>query len=630
MNFILVYKGNNLLKTYNMISEKVISIGRHSLNNIHLPDPSCKISRFHAAVFFDAEGNYLLQDLGTRNNTYINGKKRDYGNLNEGDRICIGDYTIVFQRHLNKNQLKKSENIFIEEDLEENMKTIFSPVSLQWKEIEPLKNDPEGLLLLYKMSRINSLNLDIEEFSQLIIKDIFEVFHPDRIFIAYIEQQGEALTFLARLPEESEIKVSRTMIRYLLEKKQVLITENALADKRFKRKGKVAKSIQSLQIKAAISMPLLWDTEIKGILYMDSLEQKRLFTERDLKLLTLIGNDISSFMEKGYKYRILRDEKIRLENRLETKNTIIGISLKAKEILKDIERLSNIDATVLITGETGTGKDLIAEAIHQNSKRKGKPFIEVNCAAIPNNLLESELFGVIADYPGFHNKESLKGKFELANDGTIFLNEVGELPLRLQSKLLEILEKRRISPLGAKQPISIDIRIIAATNRDLQYEIQKGHFREDLYERLNIFPIHLPPLRERKEDIPLLASYFLYRMRNRIGKTICRFSNSCIELLSNYEWPRNIRELKNAIERAIIRADRSIITPELFDIKNEKSIKPKRLKDIEKEHIMKVLDFVKGNKEKARNILGISKQTLYNKGREYNLPGFEVEKLSNS
>lgn len=625
MHSILIYKDNNLIKTYPLAAGKTVSTGRHHFNDIHLPDPSCKVSRFHTALFCDADGIYFSQDLGSRNNTYVNGERRDYGILIDGDKIAIGDYTLVLQKQIEK--ARKSEFTLVDDGVDsDGTKTIFSPKYFQWEEVRQLKDDSEGLLLLYQLSRLANSGLDIEESLQLIIEELSKALHPDRIFIALLEREGTGLTCLARSPlDEGNIKVSRTMLQYLLQEKQILITDNALVDERFKRYGATARSILKLQIKSAICVPLQWDGETRGILYLDSSRGKGLFKERDLRLINLIGNDLSTFMERGQKYRAVNDEKTCLERRLEMENTIIGISPKIKEVLKTVERLADADVTVLITGETGTGKDLFVEAIHRNSKRKERPFIAVNCAAIPDNLMESEMFGVIANYPGLHNKEALKGKFELANGGTIFLNEIGELPQRLQAKLLEALETKKIWPLGANRPLSVDIRIIAATNKNLEAEITEGNFRQDLYERLNMFPLYLPPLRERKEDIPLLGGYFIYRSRQKYGKKIDRLSSSCIELLSTYEWPRNIRELKNAIERAIILTDRSVITPDLFVIKDKVKERPKSLADIEKEHIRKVLEYTGGNKEKAFRILGISKQTLYNKIEEYKLPDLKGE-----
>lgn len=635
MDYVFIYKGDNLKKAENIISvdpRKTLSIGRHDFNDIHLPDPS--VSRFHVMLFPNPEGHYYFQDLGSQNGTYINGKKRDYGVINEEDQIKIGNYTLIFQKQAKKSRVEKSHLTFMADENENDlMKTVhFYALSPRRKEeIEMLKENPEGLLLLYRLSRFANLTLDMEEALQGIVEELAKFLQPGtdhdpslRIFIALLEPGGANLTCLAKFPsEEGEIKVSRTIIRRLLDEKKALMAVDASVDERFKTQGAFpAGSILGLQIKSVVCIPLEWDKEIKGFLYLSS-SKKGFFGERDLNLLTLIGADISALVERDLDYRTIRDEKVRLENKLEVESTIIGVSPSIREILKAIEKLADNDVTVLITGETGTGKDLVAKAIHQNSKRRGKPFIDVNCAAIPETLLESELFGVIANYPGLHNKETLKGKFELANGGVIFFNEVGELPPKLQAKLLTVLEEKKIWPLGGTHPIPVDIRILAATNRNLQQEVREGRFREDLYERLNTFPLHLPPLRERKEDIPLLAGYFLYKLRQQYAKRISRFSNSCMKSLTLYDWPRNIRELKNAIERAIILTDKSVITPEFFDFKVKKETKPKSLREVEKEHILRVLEYTQGNKEKAGHILGISKQTLYNKGKEYGLPGFE-------
>jgi len=630
MDSIVVYQGNNSITAKDITHLKAISIGRNDLNDIPLSDPS--VSRFHAAIFRDDEGNCFLQDLGSRNNTYVNKKRRDYGTLNEGDSIEIGDYPLVLTKQIDKSQVKKAKIAPYDQGTDDEAKTIFSPLSPQRKEIGRLKYDAKRLLLLYQLSRLANLNEDTEDALQLIIEELAEAFHPGRIFIALLEQEGASLTCLARFPkEESEIKISRNMIRYLLKEKQTLITNDAITDERLKKDGSPARSILEMQVKSAICLPLQWDKEIKGILYMDSSKEKRVFTEEDASLLSLVAIDISSLIERGMNFRAVKDEKIRLENLLKMGNAIIGISPATKDILKSLEKIGSAEATVLITGETGTGKDLAAKVIHYNSRRRGKPFIQVNCAAIPENLLESLFFGVVANFPGFHNKLPLKGKFELAHGGTIFLNEIGELSPGLQARLLDVLEDegedkkiKKIWPLGAEQPIPVDVRIIAATNRDLEQEVAKGNFRQDLYERLNIFPVHLPPLRERREDLPLLAGYFLYQLRQEYGKPISRFSNTCIEFLSAYEWPGNIRELKNAIERAVIRSDRSLITRGLFDLKKDELKKrPKSLKEVEKEHIERVLEYTEGNKEASARILGIAKQTLYNKGEGYHLPGFD-------
>lgn len=629
MYVLSIYKGNDEIREEPITPLRAVSIGRNNLNDICLPDDQ-DISRFHAALFRDEEGNYYLQDLGSKNGTKVNNKRKDFGALYEEDEIKIGSFTLILRKQADKSQLKKAKVDLTYKGPDEDAKTTFSAFSSQLKEAAQFKEDAEGLFLLYNLNHLAKVNPDIEEVLQLITKELFNTFQPDRIIIALIEQQRAGLTCLARFPQEdTRMEVSRTMIQYLLNEKKTLVTNDAPLDIRLKKAGgETAPSILKLGVKSAICAPLQWDGEIKGILYMDCSRKTKIFTERDVNLISLIAEDISSFIERDSHYTSIENEKNRFENLVEIGNTIIGINRKIKEVLTNIKKFSAIDATVLITGETGTGKDLAAEVIHNTSKRKGKPFIPINCAAIPQNLFEALLFGVIPDFPGFQRNQGLKGKFELADGGTIFLNEIGDLSLESQARLLDVLGKQdegkkliEIWPLGANKPTLVDVRIMAATNKDLKLEKDKGNFREDLYQRLNILSFQMPSLRERKEDIPLLASYFLYRFRQENEKKISRLSNSCIEYLTSYEWPGNIRELKNAILKAVILTESAIINKDLFALKED--WKPTSLDEAEKEHIMKVLEYTRGNKEKACRILGISKQTIHNKGKKYGLPGFE-------
>ncbi len=640
MHVISIYKGDVEIGEKSITPLKAISIGRHKLNDICLPDDQ-HISRFHAALFLNEDGIYYLQDLGSRNGVYVNKKKKDSGALNIGDEIKVGNYTLILKKQADKSQTKKPKVELSYSGPKDDAKTVFSPFTQQWKDISEFKDDAEGLLLLYKLNHFANADYDIEEALQLITEELSTILQPDRVIIALIEQQGANLTCLARFPQDTIIKVSRTMIQFLLQEKQVLATQigdscstsekqvivsnDLSSDDRFKNDGSLAPSIMELKLKSAILAPLQWDGEIKGILYVDCSGKTKIFTEREVNLISLAANDISSLIERDAHYTDMENENTRLENLVDIENTIIGISSKTKEILENIKKFSDTETPILITGETGTGKDLAAKVIHNNSRRKGKPFIHINCAAIPNELLESDLFGVIANYPGFHNKEELKGKFALADGGTLFLDEIGELSLKLQAKLLHVLGEykklKEIWPLGAINPTIVDVRIIAATNRNLKQAVDKRRFREDLYERLNILSFHMPPLRERKEDIPLLAGYFLYKFRQDYEKKINRFSNTCIEYLSSYEWPGNVRELQYAVLKAVILANRPTINKDLFDLKND--WKPKSLEEMEKEHIKRVLKYTGGNKRRAAPILDICIETLYKKGRKYCLVGFE-------
>lgn len=349
------------------------------------------------------------------------------------------------------------------------------------------------------------------------------------------------------------------------------------------------------------------------------------------------------FLEKGADLdRLL----ITIQNALERKNLykekqillkeindqfqIVGKSQKLKNILSEIELIAPTDAKVLITGETGTGKELIARAIHLKSLRSAKPYIKVNCAAIPETLIESTFFG--------HTKGSFtgaigdkKGKFEEADGGTIFLDEIAELPLNSQSKLLRVLENGEIEKVGIANPQKVDVRIIAATNKDLMELVREGKFREDLYHRLVVYQIELPPLRERIEDIPVLAQYFLKLFAEKYNKRLTSFSNHALEVLKKQEWPGNVRMLSNVIEKIAIVAKGTEVSPKdvFFALKIEQNKENEHVLPLislekflnfqEKEYLKKVLHFTQGNKAKAARILEIDRATLWRKMVRYEI-----------
>jgi DNA-binding NtrC family response regulator len=276
------------------------------------------------------------------------------------------------------------------------------------------------------------------------------------------------------------------------------------------------------------------------------------------------------------------------------------------------------DLTILVLGESGTGKELIARYIHRVSKRAERPFVAVNCAAIPDNLLESELFGhEKGAFTGAVEKKT--GKFELAHSGTLLLDEVSEMPLALQAKLLRVLQEREIDRVGGKYPIGVDVRVIATTNRDLRKESEEGRFREDLFYRLNVLPLRVPPLRDRTEDVALLSMHFLAKMCRDTGKHIAGFSDEALRSLEGREWRGNLRELENAIQRAvcICSGERIDVEDLMLDEGGNQPVVCGRIRDMEKELILKTLNDVNGNKTKAAKLLGVSVRTIRNKMHEY-------------
>jgi two-component system response regulator HydG len=342
--------------------------------------------------------------------------------------------------------------------------------------------------------------------------------------------------------------------------------------------------------------------------------------------------ELKILIEKALEFYHLREENLALRERLGSRfdfSRIIGKGRKMKELFDFLAQVAPSEATVLILGESGTGKELVANAIHHNSSRTQQPFVKVACAALPETLLESELFG--------HEKGAFtgaiarrEGRFQAAHRGTIFLDEVGEMSSAIQTKLLRALQEREFEPLGSSRTIKVDVRVIAATNKDLSREIKEGRFREDLFYRLNVIPIHLPPLRDRKEDIPALANHFLSLYREKNKKDIKEISPKAFDLLIRYDWPGNIRELENCLERAVIVARGELIAPVDLppSIQNLPAGKEEAeilfpagisLQETEKALILKTLEDTGGNRSRAAEILGINRRTLQMKLKEYGM-----------
>jgi two-component system, NtrC family, response regulator HydG len=342
--------------------------------------------------------------------------------------------------------------------------------------------------------------------------------------------------------------------------------------------------------------------------------------------------ELKIMIEKALEFYHLREENLALKERLSSRfdfSQIIGRGRKMKELFDFLAQVAPSEATVLILGESGTGKELVANAIHHNSLRTHLPFVKVACGALPETLLESELFG--------HEKGAFtgaiarrEGRFQAAHRGTIFLDEVGEMSPVIQTKLLRVLQEREFEPLGSSRTIKVDVRVIAATNKDLSKEIKEGRFREDLFYRLNVIPIHLPPLRDRKEDIPALANHFLSLYGEKNKKDIKDISPKALDLLIRYDWPGNIRELENCLERAVIVARGELIAPMDLPppIQNLPAGKEDtemffpagiNLQEAEKALILKTLEDAAGNRSRAAEILGINRRTLQIKLKEYGL-----------
>jgi formate hydrogenlyase transcriptional activator len=391
--------------------------------------------------------------------------------------------------------------------------------------------------------------------------------------------------------------------------------------------SKVCKRLIDEGVKSLCSVPLLSHNRALGALNVGR-RREDAFAQDELDLLGQVGQQVAIAVENALAYRQiaelkdkLAEEKLYLQDEIKTEynfEEIVGESAALKRVLKQLEIVAPTDSTVLIQGETGTGKELVARALHNLSGRRERTFVKLNCAAIPTGLLESELFG--HEKGAFTGAIAQKiGRFELAHRGTIFLDEIGEVPLELQSKLLRVLQEQEFERLGSTRTIRVDVRLVAATNRDLSQMVADKQFRSDLYYRLNVFPIAVPPLRDRPEDIPVLVRYFAQKYSRRMNKRIETIPSEAMSALTQYAWPGNVRELENLIERAVILSQGTQLQVPIAELKTVKTVAPSgiaTLEAAEREHIERALretNWIIGGPAGAAAKLGMKRTTLQSK-----------------
>jgi len=439
-------------------------------------------------------------------------------------------------------------------------------------------------------------------------------------------------------PAQEPIPITRSVFRKVVSERAAVLAADA------PREVGQTESMMGAQIRSVLGVPLWKGDDILGVLQMDNRESTGVFTGADLDVCAVLAHNASLAVANARLVQRLRaaEERLRKENtflktREESRRVgkgeqeIVGQSAPMRALFEQLAKVVDTRVTVLIEGETGVGKELIAAAVHYRSRRRTQLFVSQNCAAVPESLLESELFGhKKGSFTGAH--EDKKGLFEIADGGTLFLDEVTEMPQSLQSKLLRVLQEGEIRPVGSTQEKRVNVRIVAATNRHLDREVAAGRFREDLYYRLNVFPIRVPPLRERREDIPLLAEHMLARYVAELGKPASGFSQQAMELLQAYDWPGNVRELQNEVQRLVIQIEgREFITPELLSPRIRQiegvleRVKPTRgtLKEmtdqIERWLLIEALREHDNNKTAAAKTLGITREGLHKKLRGFGL-----------
>jgi Nif-specific regulatory protein len=507
---------------------------------------------------------------------------------------------------------------------------------------DQIEGDPASALRIYKALQPLGARLEPAEVIEATVAATFELLHrathvaillrseadKDRFALAVSRSSNAASrTDDPPSPRPDPVRASRAVLRRVLADRAAVLTANA-------QEALSSESILGGQILSILAVPLWRGDDIIGLIQADNRASIGMFSEGDLEVALVLAGQASLAIDNATLVQRLRvaEERARGENvylkRKEQKlkfDNIIGDSPAMKALLAQLERVIDTRATVCIEGETGTGKELIASAIHHQSQRRDKMFVAQNCAAMPENLLESELFG--HKRGAFTSADSdKKGLFEIADGGTLFLDEMGEMPVTLQAKLLRVLQEGTIRPVGATSEKQVDVRIICATNRDLAAEVEKGRFRQDLYYRLMVFPIKLPPLRERREDIPLLGAHFLKRYADEYRVELPGFTQDALDALSSYNWPGNIRELENEVQRLVIQAEPSHwieitdLSPRLRKIEGTVTrIAPKQgtlkemMEQVERWLITEALRDHGGNKTKTAVTLGITREGLHKK-----------------
>jgi transcriptional regulator with PAS, ATPase and Fis domain len=387
---------------------------------------------------------------------------------------------------------------------------------------------------------------------------------------------------------------------------------DALNDSQFK----TSESVLALRLSSVMCAPLVSQGHVQGVLYVGNDRIKGLFDRNQLDVLSIFASQASLILENALLLNALRADKEKLVAELKDKRfgEIIGSCPSMLEVFRKLQKVATTDISVLITGETGTGKELIAHEIHRRSHRANGPFVVINCGAIPENLIESELFGhVKGAFTGAI--ASRPGKFQAANGGTLFLDEIGELPLNLQVKLLRALQERIVFRVGDSKPEKVDIRVVAATNRVLEDEIRGARFREDLYYRLNVVNIYLPPLRERGDDVLIIAKALLSKHCEELGSHVQGFTPQALAAVRKQAWPGNIRQLENRVKKALVLCERALLGPEDLDLgrESENPILPleKAKEEFQRRYVLEVLERNNGNRTQTARDLGVDPRTIF-------------------
>ena len=584
------------------INEDRLFIGRDTAANLCIASPS--VSRRHCKIE-KTDSGFVITDLDSLNGTFINDLPIRTRLLDHGDRVRIGDSQFLFLTHEGE-AISKSSDVRLDEA------RITSGSTVQIRFDDALYQMARDLSALMKVStRINSIR-GLDDLLQCLLELLFEAVPAQRGAILLTNEGSFETSLVFGLDraagKDQAVNVSKTIVQQVLRDGVALLANEGAGES-----SKATESLISTRAHSVMCVPLIMIDRTLGVVYLDTTLPRDQFNRDHLELVAAIAGIAAVAIENARQFEWLATENERLLADVNIEHNMIGEGAAMQRVYHFISKVAPTDATVLICGESGTGKELAARAMHRNSKRAQKTFIGVNCAALNESLLESELFG--------HEKGSFtgaiaqkKGRLEIADGGTVFLDEVGELTPALQVKLLRVLQEREFERVGGTVTIKVDLRLIAATNKNLEEAIQAGQFRQDLYYRLNVVSLEMPPLRERREDIMLLANYFADKYAARCNRRLKGFSPETRECLTAYDWPGNVRELENTIERAIVLGTTEWILPENLPealLEREMAVDQsfttyhQAVVQNKKQILLRALDQAKNDRAEAARLLGI-------------------------
>jgi Nif-specific regulatory protein len=612
-----------------LLTKDQVSIGRDPSNEISLLDSL--VSRRHCIIHKESNA-FRLQDLESRNNTFVSGVPVKERVLVHGDQIRVGNSVLIFQGPGESDPGNSSLQ------LDATPVPGAATVILRKEDARYLQPSHGGglpataktvrdLNVLLDFSRtVNSVH-GLAALQEKVLEAVLAIVPADQAAVLLTEDGTTGFSSIVgrnrRLGPNQPIHASQTILSRVLEENLAVLSNDVQTDDEYR----IAESLLERRVHSVLAVPLEVQGKVLGVMYLDASSPGARFDSDLLELVTTLGNITALAIENARHLERLGGENRRLHEELNIHHSMIGESKAMHEVYEFVSRVAGRDSTVLISGESGTGKELVARAVHTNSARADKPFVAINCAAITETLLESELFG--HERGAFTGAVSQKkGKLEVAEGGTVFLDEIGELAVPMQAKLLRVLQEREFERVGGTRPIKLDVRLIAATNRDLKEASRTGAFRPDLYYRLNVVSLHMPALRERREDIPMLAAFFAAQYGEKVKRHVAGIAPEARACLTRYDWPGNVRELENAIERAVVLGSTELILAEDLpdSILEETAASGEPLsalhdgiREAKKVLIERAIEQASGNYTDAAKILGVHPNHLFRLIRTLNL-----------